>query len=422
MSAAKAPQPSSDEFPIVCETCLGPNPYIRMQRHLWGSACKVCERPFTSFRWRPAGLGTRPKKTEICQTCARSKNVCQVCILDLKYGLPVQVRDASMPAADKQRAVVPKSDASREYAVAQAERDIANGDIDAVYNAPMVNNIAEKVKRTAPRYDRNRARVCSFFLKGQCKRGLYCPYRHEKPQEGTDDSMTDQNLRDRYYGVNDPVAAKILQKAGVTPDGRRRSSKKSNNAGPPPPPEDKSIQTLFIGGVVEVVKESDLRKLFSAHPGLSNIAIIANKGFAFAEFSTRKAAENAINSLYGQQEVNGARVFVNWGRGNRKSSSAPSNPSPLPPPPSTNREDDKAPRMENVKFPDFGKVRSAQNDSSQGTKSSKRPRSPEAIVEKDAAFNSNGPNHAGGEIVDGDGGSISRKKPRTSNEASAVQG
>ena len=88
------------DFPILCETCLGPNPYIRMvgfshrslfmlifqQKNKYGDECKVCNRPFTSFRWCP-GRGARFKKTEICQTCAKMKNVCQTCLLDLEYGL-----------------------------------------------------------------------------------------------------------------------------------------------------------------------------------------------------------------------------------------------------------------------------------------------------------------------------------------------
>ena len=43
------------------------------------------------FRWNP-GAKMRFKKTEICQTCAKLKNVCQTCLLDLDYGLPIQVR------------------------------------------------------------------------------------------------------------------------------------------------------------------------------------------------------------------------------------------------------------------------------------------------------------------------------------------
>ena len=33
------------------------------------------------------------QRIEICQTCAKLKNVCQTCIFDLQFGLPVEVRD-----------------------------------------------------------------------------------------------------------------------------------------------------------------------------------------------------------------------------------------------------------------------------------------------------------------------------------------
>lgn len=40
---------------------------------------------------RCPGARMRFKKTEVCQTCAKIKNVCQTCLLDLEYGLPTQV-------------------------------------------------------------------------------------------------------------------------------------------------------------------------------------------------------------------------------------------------------------------------------------------------------------------------------------------
>ncbi len=73
------------EFPIACETCLGDNPYLRVMRDRLAKGCSVCERPMTSFRWKP-GPKARYKSTVICQACARMKNVCQVCVLDLQYG------------------------------------------------------------------------------------------------------------------------------------------------------------------------------------------------------------------------------------------------------------------------------------------------------------------------------------------------
>jgi len=86
-----------DEMPSVCEGCLG-DPYVRMSRYPHGSvACKFCSQPYTAFSWRLQGRNT---KTEICSACAQSKNLCRVCIKDLKFGLPSQLRDAVLSSSD----------------------------------------------------------------------------------------------------------------------------------------------------------------------------------------------------------------------------------------------------------------------------------------------------------------------------------
>lgn len=83
--------------------------------------CKICTRPFTVFRWRP-GRDARYKKTEVCQTCSKLKNVCQVCLLDLEYGLPVQVRDTAL--AINTNDAIPKSDVNREYFAEEQDRKV----------------------------------------------------------------------------------------------------------------------------------------------------------------------------------------------------------------------------------------------------------------------------------------------------------
>ena len=65
----------------------------------------------------------------------------------------------------------------------------------------------KQLARTDPYYKRNRPNVCSFFAKGECKRGSECPYRHEIP---ADNEMAHQNMQDRYHGRNDQVARKIM--------------------------------------------------------------------------------------------------------------------------------------------------------------------------------------------------------------------
>jgi len=224
------------ECPILCNTCLGSNPYIRMQKDRHGAECKICERPFTCFRWMP-GRGARYKKTELCQTCAKLKNVCQTCMLDLEYGLPVQVRDSALQITDN----LPKQGSNRDYFIQNADRALAGtdgttpyGQLADVAGDSAGHDMLKKLARNQPYYNRNLPHICSFYVKGECKRGEECPYRHEKPTD-PDDPLSRQNMRDRYYGTNDPVAEKLMKRANALPKLT--------------PPEDASITTLFLGNL-----------------------------------------------------------------------------------------------------------------------------------------------------------------------------
>jgi hypothetical protein len=84
--------------------------YSSQSKQEYGRSCGTCARPFTVFRWNP-GAGMRFKTTVICQTCAKVKNVCQTCLLDLEYGLPTQVRDTALALQNE----APTSDINREY-------------------------------------------------------------------------------------------------------------------------------------------------------------------------------------------------------------------------------------------------------------------------------------------------------------------
>ena len=62
----------------------------------------------------------------------------------------------------------------------------------------MINSrVQAKLKRDKPYYKRNRAHICSFFVKGECKRGEECPYRHEMPTD-PNNPLAKQNMKDRY--------------------------------------------------------------------------------------------------------------------------------------------------------------------------------------------------------------------------------
>ncbi|KAL0736595.1 hypothetical protein Bca4012_012805 [Brassica carinata] len=244
------------DFPILCQSCLGDNPYLRMALANFDKECKVCTRPFRVFRWRP-GRAARYKKTEICQTCSKLKNVCQVCILDLEYGLPVQVRDT----------------------------------------APNITT-RMNLQRTEPHYEKNQPHVCSFNTVGMCTRGAGCAFRHEMPKTG---ELSRQNIKDRFYGENDPLAMELLRKAG------EMSTLE--------PPEDESIKTLYIGGLNSgKIHEQDIRDQFYAYGEIQSIRIFAEKACAFVTFTTRQGAEKAIQELSNSLVISGQRLKLTWGR------------------------------------------------------------------------------------------------------------
>ncbi|KAL0922150.1 hypothetical protein M5K25_006115 [Dendrobium thyrsiflorum] len=283
------------DFPIICESCLGDNPYVRMTIAHYDKECKICTRPFTVFRWRP-GRDARFKKTEICQTCSKLKNVCQVCLLDLEYGLPVQVRDTAL--AINSNDAIPKSDVNREYFAEEHDRRARAGiDYDSSYGKIRPNDTILKLQRTTPYYKRNRAHVCSFYVRGECTRGAECPYRHEMPITG---ELSQQNIKDRYYGVNDPVALKLLGKAGEM----------SSLA----PPDDESIKTLYVGGLDARIAEQDLRDNFYAFGEIESIRMVSQRACAFVSYTTREGAEKAAEELSNKLVIKGLRLKLMWGK------------------------------------------------------------------------------------------------------------
>lgn len=69
----------------------------------------------------------------------------------------------------------------------------------------------KEVARLKPFYDRNKPKICSFWVKGECNRGTECPFLHEEDKKKIDTNLANQNIKDRYHGKNDPVANKILK-------------------------------------------------------------------------------------------------------------------------------------------------------------------------------------------------------------------
>lgn len=341
-SAASAPAVvSEDEFPLLCETCLGSNPLIRMTRQPYAKACKICERAFTVFRWQP-GPKAKYKKTELCKTCAKIKNVCQTCVLDLQYGLPVQVRDQAI--AQHKRIQLPQSQVGKEFSLEQYEQQFANAGPgnqithSALKQLPFIESndsshqqsqqlltssstsaaasqatsaVTSQLQRlarrsaAAPYYKRNEAHLCSFFARGECNRGDKCIYRHEMPN--TDKSLAKQNIQDRYAGVNDPVAMKMLAKLKSHPSGEVR---------PLEPPSDPQQTTLWVGALDNPqITQQDVQIAFAPFGPMRQVRFLPDKACAFVEFAERRDAETAARALQSSLVIGGVQCKLNWSKG-----------------------------------------------------------------------------------------------------------
>ena len=67
------------------------------------------------------------------------------------------------------------------------------------------------------------------------------------------DPLANQNIKDRFYGSSDPVADKLLKRAASMPK--------------LDPPSDRTVMTLYVGGLDGRVTDQDLRLVYRVSKG-----------------------------------------------------------------------------------------------------------------------------------------------------------
>lgn len=102
------------------------------------------------------------------------------------------------------------------------------------------------------------------------------------------------------FSVNDPVAAKLLRKAGEMPSLA--------------PPEDMSIKTLYVGGLIDRVTEEDLKVQSYSYGEIESIRMVRQRACAFVTYTTREGAEEAADHLANKLVINGLRLKLMWQR------------------------------------------------------------------------------------------------------------
>ncbi|XP_036354607.1 pre-mRNA-splicing factor RBM22-like [Octopus sinensis] len=170
------------------------------------------------------------------------------------------------------------------------------------------NAVLTQMARNVPYYRRNRPHICSFWVKGECKRGKECPYRHDKPTD-PDDPLNDQNIKDRYYGNADPVADRLM---------KRNAALLGLEC-----PADKSITTLYVSGINSEITEQDIlfvcvlyyfSDFFYQFGEVRSVKVVLSSLCAFVQYATREAAELAAIKAYNNTVIRGRSLNVRWGK------------------------------------------------------------------------------------------------------------
>ena len=293
------------DLPSVCERCLPQNnPYVQMLKEDHGEACKLCTRPFTVFRWK-ADRTSRQKRTGICLTCARLKNCCQCCMLDLSFGLPISVRDAAL----KMVAPGPQSEVNREFFAQNNEREIEEGRGLEGYEKTdeKARELLRRLAQSEPYYKKQRR----LEAEGASEGGQKLLEAGEQQQLSEPGPIRTKDSRERKSAYGNARGGGGM--ASAKPPAKRV---KAQPIRPEDilPPQDKSITSLFVTGVEDDLPEHAIRTYFTQYGTLRSLVCSHRSHCAFVNYMSRESAEQAAAACEGKAIVQGVPLRVQWGK------------------------------------------------------------------------------------------------------------
>ncbi|KAB8338799.1 hypothetical protein FH972_021744 [Carpinus fangiana] len=286
----------STDMPSVCEKCLPDNPYVQMLKEDYGAECKICTRPFTLFKWK-ADRTSRQKRTMICLTCARLKNCCQHCMLDLQYGLPITIRDQAL----KMIAPGPQSTINREYYAQEHEKEIEEG------------------RGAVEAYEKSDEKAMELLKKlAQSKQYGRRPVESDEGSSSMKALPAPESLGGSAPG---PLRTRDTRPRGGGRGGRPgpMNGRPANRAKPPSeedwlPPSDTAIKSLFILGVEDDLPEYKIREFFAKYGTLQSVICSHRAHCAYINYVKRTDAEVAADACHGRAIIAGCPLKVTWGK------------------------------------------------------------------------------------------------------------
>lgn len=114
----------------------------------------------------------------------------------------------------------------------------------------------------------------------------------------------DERIRERYVGINDPVAKKIMDKI-------------SERQQVPDAPTDLNISTLFVSGYsADLASDlpTKLREAMESVGKIEQIKIVSKHSCAFVCFNSRESAERAMEAMFDRFFIGTQKLKLLWAK------------------------------------------------------------------------------------------------------------
>lgn len=264
---------------VICGPCLGDKDNVRMKRQNNGEECRFCLRPFPTLRWSGDTKVGKMRKTVICESCAKGRNCCQACSVDIDYLIPLDLRDAALKLAGL----------DNPYSV---ENSSKNKEVRAI--------MGDKLERRL----KNSAHV--------------------------DEEEKKERMRD--------ILTKLAEKLGSQPPKPVLPKDKSSSAskevakvianlpfgGSLDPPKSESDRSFFVFGFTPELPQYKISEMFEPHGDIESMKIVQRARCGYVTFLDRASAiklvdtvnKNGLNSNKGTAGlaiIGNQPVRISWG-------------------------------------------------------------------------------------------------------------
>jgi pre-mRNA-splicing factor RBM22/SLT11 len=224
-------------------------------------------------------------------------------MLDLQFGLPIQIRDAALKMVSG-----PSSEVNKQYHAQQNERALEESGVGEEFNKTneKAHDLLRRLAASEPYYKKQRREL----LEEEEANGEGALKFEMKalPPAGTGPA------RPRDAKIAGAIAARGGSRGG-------RGGARGGLRGSIPiraedirPPQDRNITSLLVTGVEDDLPEHEIRNFFARFGTLRSLICSHRAHSAFVNYQTRQGAEAAAEACQGKAVVKGVPLRVQWGK------------------------------------------------------------------------------------------------------------